>query len=68
MIPYITNVQGIWSGMIGGTVMQTLILLWYTYRTDWNKEVTSHLSYIVLHHSGSAMWPNRGGPSLGSIS
>ncbi|KAJ8624303.1 hypothetical protein MRB53_032833 [Persea americana] len=31
--------KGIWSGMIGGTVMQTLILLWYTYRTDWNKEV-----------------------------
>ncbi|WJZ95892.1 hypothetical protein VitviT2T_014628 [Vitis vinifera] len=33
------GVKGIWSGMIGGTVMQTLILLWVTYRTDWNKEV-----------------------------
>ncbi|XP_043688939.1 protein DETOXIFICATION 40-like [Telopea speciosissima] len=31
--------KGIWSGMIGGTAMQTLILLWITYRTDWNKEV-----------------------------
>ncbi|KAF8391556.1 hypothetical protein HHK36_023862 [Tetracentron sinense] len=31
--------KGIWSGMIGGTVMQTLILLWVTYRTDWKKEV-----------------------------
>ncbi|KAG9454051.1 hypothetical protein H6P81_006955 [Aristolochia fimbriata] len=31
--------KGIWSGMIGGTVMQTLILLWVTYRTDWDKEV-----------------------------
>ncbi|GMY36900.1 protein DETOXIFICATION 40-like isoform X1 [Fagus crenata] len=31
--------KGIWSGMIGGTVMQTLILLWVTFRTDWNKEV-----------------------------
>nr|GFD21574.1 protein DETOXIFICATION 40-like [Tanacetum cinerariifolium] len=30
---------GIWSGMIGGTGMQTLILLWSTFRTDWNKEV-----------------------------
>jgi MATE family multidrug resistance protein len=32
--------QGVWSGMvIGGTMMQTLILLWVTCRTDWNKEV-----------------------------
>ncbi|KAK9267367.1 hypothetical protein L1049_009792 [Liquidambar formosana] len=31
--------KGIWSGMIGGTVMQTVILLWVTFRTDWNKEV-----------------------------
>eukprot|EP00261_Vitis_vinifera_P006256 XP_002273739.2 PREDICTED: protein DETOXIFICATION 40 [Vitis vinifera] len=31
--------KGIWSGMIGGTVMQTLILVWITYRTDWSKEV-----------------------------
>ncbi|PWZ40777.1 Protein DETOXIFICATION 40 [Zea mays] len=31
---------GIWSGMvIGGTMMQTLILLWVTFRTDWTKEV-----------------------------
>ncbi|KAK3014226.1 hypothetical protein RJ639_008159 [Escallonia herrerae] len=31
--------KGIWSGMIGGTVIQTMILLWITFRTDWNKEV-----------------------------
>ncbi|XP_020261499.1 protein DETOXIFICATION 40-like [Asparagus officinalis] len=31
--------KGIWSGMIGGTFIQTLILLWVTIRTDWNKEV-----------------------------
>ncbi|KAL6332196.1 hypothetical protein AAG906_001910 [Vitis piasezkii] len=31
--------KGIWSGMIGGTVMQTLILVWVTYRTDRSKEV-----------------------------
>ncbi|AQK64440.1 multidrug and toxic compound extrusion2 [Zea mays] len=30
---------GIWSGMIGGTLMQTLILIWVTFRTNWNKEV-----------------------------
>ena len=31
--------QGLWSGMIGGTLMQTVILLWVTFRTDWNNEV-----------------------------
>ncbi|KAK8953635.1 Protein TRANSPARENT TESTA 12 [Platanthera guangdongensis] len=31
--------KGIWSGMIGGTFIQTLILLWVTIRTDWSKEV-----------------------------
>ncbi|XP_057986428.1 protein DETOXIFICATION 40-like [Hevea brasiliensis] len=31
--------KGIWGGMIGGTVMQTFILLWVTLCTDWNKEV-----------------------------
>lgn len=36
---YKFGVKGIWSGMIGGTMMQTFILLWSTYRTDWNKEV-----------------------------
>ncbi|XP_031278529.1 protein DETOXIFICATION 40-like [Pistacia vera] len=31
--------KGIWSGMIGGTVIQTFILMWVTFRTDWNEEV-----------------------------
>ncbi|PSS24934.1 Protein DETOXIFICATION like [Actinidia chinensis var. chinensis] len=31
--------KGIWTGMLGGTVMQTIILLWVTYRTNWDKEV-----------------------------
>ncbi|KAL2931482.1 Protein DETOXIFICATION 37 [Bienertia sinuspersici] len=33
------GVKGIWSGMLGGLIMQTLILLWVTIRTDWEKEV-----------------------------
>lgn len=33
------GVKGIWGGMIGGTIMQTIILIWVTYRTDWQKEV-----------------------------
>ncbi|KAJ4828855.1 Protein DETOXIFICATION 40 [Turnera subulata] len=31
--------KGIWLGMIGGTALQTLILLWVTFRANWNKEV-----------------------------
>ncbi|CAA3008827.1 DETOXIFICATION 40-like [Olea europaea subsp. europaea] len=31
--------KGIWLGMLGGTVLQTIILLWVTIRTDWKKEV-----------------------------
>uniref|UniRef100_A0A803NZM9 Protein DETOXIFICATION n=1 Tax=Cannabis sativa TaxID=3483 RepID=A0A803NZM9_CANSA len=31
--------KGIWTGMICGTLIQTIILLWVTFRTDWNKEV-----------------------------
>ncbi|XP_038888528.1 protein DETOXIFICATION 40-like isoform X2 [Benincasa hispida] len=31
--------KGIWLGMLSGTTMQTCILLWVTFRADWNKEV-----------------------------
>ncbi|KAK2644469.1 hypothetical protein Ddye_019664 [Dipteronia dyeriana] len=31
--------KGIWSGMLGGTLMQTVILLYVTCRADWTKEV-----------------------------
>lgn len=41
--------QGIWSGMLGGTVMQTIILIWITARTDWNKEVIQiSLLFLML--------------------
>ncbi|KNA12406.1 hypothetical protein SOVF_126240 [Spinacia oleracea] len=33
------GVMGLWSGMIAGTLLQTLILLFILYRTNWNKEV-----------------------------
>ncbi|KAJ8628677.1 hypothetical protein MRB53_022000 [Persea americana] len=32
------GVEGIWTGMIGGTVIQTLILVYITIRCDWDKE------------------------------
>ncbi|XP_047317153.1 protein DETOXIFICATION 40-like [Impatiens glandulifera] len=31
--------KGIWSGMMGGTILQTIILIWVTYRTNWTTEV-----------------------------
>ncbi|XP_050935699.1 protein DETOXIFICATION 31-like [Cucumis melo] len=33
------GVLGIWSGMIGGTIIQTLILTWMVYGTNWNEEL-----------------------------
>ncbi|KAG6754561.1 hypothetical protein POTOM_040350 [Populus tomentosa] len=31
--------KGIWTGMLAGTAVQTLVLLWATFRTNWDKEV-----------------------------
>lgn len=33
------GLQGIWLGMIFGTLLQTIILLIIIYKTNWNKEV-----------------------------
>lgn len=38
--------KGIWSGMIFGTFMQTVILLWVTFRTDWKKEVEAAMKRL----------------------
>ncbi|KAF7124674.1 hypothetical protein RHSIM_Rhsim12G0110800 [Rhododendron simsii] len=35
------GVTGIWDGMLAGTVLQTCILIWMIYRTNWNKEVNN---------------------------
>lgn len=34
------GVQGIWMGMLSGTVVQTVILVWICYRTNWDKEAS----------------------------
>uniref|UniRef100_A0A453JCX3 Protein TRANSPARENT TESTA 12 n=3 Tax=Aegilops tauschii subsp. strangulata TaxID=200361 RepID=A0A453JCX3_AEGTS len=45
--------KGVWSGMvIGGTLLQTLILLWVTFRTDWQHEVEKA-------HERIAMWEDK---------
>ncbi|KAJ6390808.1 hypothetical protein OIU77_024926 [Salix suchowensis] len=33
------HVKGIWIGMIIGTCLQTLVLIYIVYKTNWNKEV-----------------------------
>ncbi|KAI4351681.1 hypothetical protein L6164_006017 [Bauhinia variegata] len=33
------GVKGLWGGMICGTALQTLLLLFVLYKTNWNKEV-----------------------------
>ncbi|KAK6160233.1 hypothetical protein DH2020_003614 [Rehmannia glutinosa] len=38
--PLNMGVKGIWYGMVAGTVLQTLILFWIVYRTDWTKEAS----------------------------
>ncbi|KAE8796927.1 Protein TRANSPARENT TESTA 12 [Hordeum vulgare] len=41
--------KGVWSGMvIGGTLLQTLILLWVTFRTDWQHEVEKAHARIAI--------------------
>ncbi|PKI42641.1 hypothetical protein CRG98_036923 [Punica granatum] len=34
------GVRGIWCGMLGGTIVQTSILFFIIYRTNWNKEAS----------------------------
>ncbi|XP_043702166.1 protein DETOXIFICATION 21-like [Telopea speciosissima] len=36
------NVKGIWMGMLFGTLVQTIVLVFITWRTDWNKQVFSY--------------------------
>ncbi|KGN43522.1 protein DETOXIFICATION 40 [Cucumis sativus] len=38
--------KGIWLGMLSGTAIQTCILSWVTFRTDWNKEVEEAVKRI----------------------
>jgi MATE family multidrug resistance protein len=35
------GVRGIWSGLIGGTAVQTLVLAYLTMRCDWDEEANT---------------------------
>lgn len=41
------GVSGIWCGMVGGTVIQTFILIWIVHRTNWNKEASAAAKRIT---------------------
>ncbi|KAK9051471.1 hypothetical protein SSX86_028098 [Deinandra increscens subsp. villosa] len=42
LLGYLTSleVKGIWIGMIGGVITQTITLVYMTWRTDWDDQVT----------------------------
>ncbi|RAL49363.1 hypothetical protein DM860_012796 [Cuscuta australis] len=45
------GVKGIWSAMLGGSVLQTIILYFIIARKNWHKEVTEgdvHILYILV--------------------
>ncbi|XP_008441737.2 protein DETOXIFICATION 40-like [Cucumis melo] len=43
---YKFGAKGIWLGMMGGTGMQAIVLIWVTFRTDWNKEVEESMKRL----------------------
>ncbi|KAL6558684.1 Protein DETOXIFICATION 31 [Orobanche minor] len=45
------EVKGIWLGMLGGTVIQTLVLVWMAYKTNWNKQA-SIVGKKIIHWGG----------------
>ena len=53
------GVKGLWGGMVCGTALQTLILLFIVYRTNWNKEVSSSAWPLVITDLPS-LWSNQG--------
>ncbi|KAH6770813.1 MATE efflux family protein [Perilla frutescens var. hirtella] len=47
------GVQGIWIGMVTGTIVQTLVLFFIVYRTNWQKEASVAAERIKLWGGGS---------------
>ncbi|MCD7446245.1 hypothetical protein HAX54_048443 [Datura stramonium] len=45
--------KGLWLGMFGGTAMQTLILIWATFRTNWEEEVEKAKNRLVKWQDSS---------------
>ncbi|XP_010537165.1 PREDICTED: protein DETOXIFICATION 35 [Tarenaya hassleriana] len=47
------GVMGLWGGMIAGTALQTLLLLFVLYKTNWNKEVEQTTERLRKWETGS---------------
>jgi hypothetical protein len=45
------KLQGIWSGLIGGTAVQTLVLAYLTMRCDWDEEVHNSSFFLAKSYS-----------------
>ncbi|XP_039061408.1 protein DETOXIFICATION 34-like [Hibiscus syriacus] len=54
-----SGVEGIWIGMICGTFLQTLILLYIIYKTNWNTEV-EHASERMRQWGAEMRVPDNG--------
>ncbi|XP_058069611.1 protein DETOXIFICATION 33-like [Magnolia sinica] len=54
------GLEGIWSGMITGIALQTLILIVITWRTDWQKEAKLSKERLLVWGSSSNV------PAIGS--
>ncbi|KAJ0439216.1 putative multi antimicrobial extrusion protein [Helianthus annuus] len=51
LLGYLTSleVKGIWIGMIGGVLTQTITLVYMTWRTDWDDQVTSQKNELYFY-------------------
>ncbi|KAI3906945.1 hypothetical protein MKW92_007762 [Papaver armeniacum] len=53
------GVQGIWSGMIGGTALQTLILIIISIRCDWNVQAEKASSRMKMMAAAPSSEPEQ---------
>jgi multidrug resistance protein, MATE family len=54
-----THEQGLWTGIICGIVVQVLLLVLITLRTDWQKEVRRKVQLLSSGHSWCLSIPFR---------
>ncbi|OVA19013.1 Multi antimicrobial extrusion protein [Macleaya cordata] len=43
------GLEGLWGGVQVGVTLQTIVLIIITLRTDWDKEVNVHRTYMILY-------------------
>nr|XP_043623292.1 protein DETOXIFICATION 24-like [Erigeron canadensis]XP_043623293.1 protein DETOXIFICATION 24-like [Erigeron canadensis]XP_043623294.1 protein DETOXIFICATION 24-like [Erigeron canadensis] len=62
LLGYFTSleVKGIWIGMIGGVLTQTIAVMYMVWRTDWDHEVKKASERLAQFYLTSNENPNRG--------